>query len=1302
MATPGVFTSGWQAQMGTADPANFFTSENAGYNIYRDASGEARLSKPYTVTVDSAIEHGSVRLSPARGNGMYGTGETVTLLATPSDLYALNKFTVKQGQTDVQVTGNTFTMPAGDVSVTAAFSQWKWLQEEMEKGGKITLERDYLCDDQDLGPLTVPAEKTLTLDLNGHILDRGLSNGQAAVNGSVIEVYGTLTVTDSNSTAAHDPAVTYTDPTDSTKTVTVTGGVITGGNSANYGGGVYVESGSFTLESGSISGNSAVLDGGGVCIYSGGTFYMQGGSISGNSADTYGGVYVESDSSFDMTGGSISGNSANTYGGVFIRGGNFTLSGSPEITGNTEGTGESKSNVYLEEDAIITVDGALTNTTSIGVTMETPGVFTSGWADKMGTADPADYFTSENADCNVYRDASDEARLSVPYKVTTEADPAAGGSVTVTPARGNGMYGEGETVTLLATPTDFYAFDSFTVTGADNNPVTVTGNTFTMPAENVTVKADFARVPVTYIDDKGVQQSCTDYTVLYGGGAKELAGGWYVVPKLANNATVDYTGTLTLAGHVHLILEDGATMNVGTESSPIFDTGLSGSGTEKGDGKNLAVYAQSLDDTSAGALNVYSSNSNSGGIFLPYGSLTINGGKVMVKTADSGSSGIYSGFFTMNGGKLDINGKNTIAISGSYGITINAGTVSATCKEKGLLTYFSDGEGKIIINGGIVSVSVNNPSYENPAICTMSDSDIIINGGIVSANSFIKSCNGANTIILGLSEASDSIHATGYSGNVKVDDGKCLTDGTNAYYGTLTGKKVEGQTLVPAIANKTLCPAYGVMTGSLTGGRMSASPEAFAIKDYADANKTVTLTVTPDENYTTGTVSYNDGSDHTLTPVNGKYTFTMPDKNVTASAVFLKTLAHSDITVEAISEQTYTGSAIRPSVTVKDGDTALTAGKDYTLSYSSNTNAGTASVTLTGMGGYAGTKTVSFTIAKKPVTITANNQSVEYNGSIATGTDQVSITDLNTGHSLSSISLALAEGIATNAVGEYANAIVPSGAVITDSSDNTVDVTENYNITYAGGKLTVTKIQAKVTTHPTAIANLRYTGESQTLIKAGAADTAMEYALGESETTAPTSGYSASVPDGTNAGSYFVWYRAAEDENHTPGGELVISATIQTAPLTVTAKNHSITYGDAPANDGVQYSGFVHGETESVLSGKLAYDYSYTQYGNAGSDWTITPKGLTGSNYTISFVPGKLTVLQKEVGLSWNTAPLTYSGSAQAPTAEATGLVNGDTVSVTVSGAQTNAGTGYTATANALTGDKAGNYKLPEAKTQER
>ena len=156
--------------------------------------------------------------------------------------------------------------------------------------------------------------------------------------------------------------------------------------------------------------------------------------------------------------------------------------------------------------------------------------------------------------------------------------------------------------------------------------------------------------------------------------------------------------------------------------------------------------------------------------------------------------------------------------------------------------------------------------------------------------------------------------------------------------------------------------------------------------------------------------------------------------------------------------------------------------------------------------------------------------------------------------------------------------------------------------------------------------------------------------------------------------------------------------TINKASLTVTAKSKIITYGDTPANDGVTYSGFVNSETSSILGGSLSYAYNYSQYGDIGS-YTITPGGLTSSNYDISFVAGTLTVNQKEVGLTWTNTSLTYNSSSQIPTATATELVNNDSISVTVTGEQTNAGD-YTATASALIGEKANNYKLPSGKTQ--
>ena len=74
---------------------------------------------------------------------------------------------------------------------------------------------------------------------------------------------------------------------------------------------------------------------------------------------------------------------------------------------------------------------------------------------------------------------------------------------------------------------------------------------------------------------------------------------------------------------------------------------------------------------------------------------------------------------------------------------------------------------------------------------------------------------------------------------------------------------------------------------------------------------------------------------------------------------------------------TYTGSAKKPGVTVTNSaGTTLTAGTDYTVSYSSNTNAGTAKVTVTGAGDYTGSVTKSFTIAKASQSLKVTTKTV--------------------------------------------------------------------------------------------------------------------------------------------------------------------------------------------------------------------------------------------------------------------------------------------------------------------------------------
>ena len=76
--------------------------------------------------------------------------------------------------------------------------------------------------------------------------------------------------------------------------------------------------------------------------------------------------------------------------------------------------------------------------------------------------------------------------------------PLTNGTLTVTVDGKPAKYAKKDaTITLTATPDEWYLFEEFTVTDAQDNPVAVTGNTFTMPASNVTVSASFKKQSYT-------------------------------------------------------------------------------------------------------------------------------------------------------------------------------------------------------------------------------------------------------------------------------------------------------------------------------------------------------------------------------------------------------------------------------------------------------------------------------------------------------------------------------------------------------------------------------------------------------------------------------------------------------------------------------------------------------------------------------------------------------------------------------------------------------------------------------------
>lgn len=96
------------------------------------------------------------------------------------------------------------------------------------------------------------------------------------------------------------------------------------------------------------------------------------------------------------------------------------------------------------------------------------------------------------------------------------------------------------------------------------------------------------------------------------------------------------------------------------------------------------------------------------------------------------------------------------------------------------------------------------------------------------------------------------------------------------------------------------------------------------------------------------------------------------------------------------------------------------------------------------------------------------------------------------------------------------------------------------------------------------------------------------------------------------------------------------SLTVNKAPLTITAINKNMTYGDNVPAYGVNYSGFVYSETSAILTTQPTIACSATNTSNVGT-YNIVPSGATAANYDITFVNGILTI---------NKAPLTITAKS--------------------------------------------------------
>ena len=396
-----------------------------------------------------------------------------------------------------------------------------------------------------------------------------------------------------------------------------------------------------------------------------------------------------------------------------------------------------------------------------------------------------------------------------------------------------------------------------------------------------------------------------------------------------------------------------------------------------------------------------------------------------------------------------------------------------------------------------------------------------------------------------------------------------------------------------------------------------------------------------DEPVTTLYASQHDGKTVTITyeekSATTDGTLTVSKATPTVAAPTASTLTYNGTPQSLVSEGTTSGGEMQYS-TEKNGNysTAIPTGTDagqYTVYYK-----------VVGGGDYNDTQPtfVSVTIDKAAATVTTAPQAVEALAFTGQPQNLVTAGSANGGTLVYSL----------DENGEYAETIPTGTETKTYIVYYKVLGDKNHNDTTAQSvSVSIGKAAAMVTKAPDA-RELTYTGDPQELVTEGTANGGeIQYSLSKD------SGYSATVPTGTVADDYSVWYYVKGDDNHSDTDPVQVEVTIKKADPDVTVPDGlTATYGDTLAN--------------VDLTDGWAWDAPNTSVGDVGENTfsaTFTPSDT--ANYNTVTENLTVTVSAKDITGAVITLgdSLTYTGQEQ--TQQITGItVDGLTVTCTVTG----------------------------------
>lgn len=711
--------------------------------------------------------------------------------------------------TNVYAAGNYVTRNGSYSFATSEFNGktlipnvngWSVLQQQIndaQRGDTIRLGGyNYTAAANDT-PLTIPAGKTITIDLNGYTINRNLD--AAAENGNAITNNGTLTLTGGGKiTRANN---------NSSGGAILNNGTLTienaelSGNSAERGGGVFNSSNAtLTMNGGSIKNNTATNgSGGGISNLE--TVTINNGTISNNTASSNGGG-INNDGILNLNGGTISNNTCTGNGaGIYnTSSGSMGISGLPVVADNKTSSNIT-SNTQLPGTLSynkITVTDTLSPTARIGVTessitlsINTP--FTNGLNGKGSVQN----FFSDSSDYLIRANGDGEAYLTAKHSITVTKAGSGSGTASTSAT----VAAEGDEITITASPDNSQCYLSeikvdctdvsgYSKTLDNDNP------TFTMPDGNVTVTVTFVQYPVTYKDLNGAVQSVSDFTAVKSN-TTTMSTGWYAVTDSVNNSN-----RITVNGNVNLILCDGATLTANRGITVEGNNSLTIWEQTNGTGRltiDLSKNADAFQNAGIGGTynNACGSVTINGGILNVIGvqgagigsgyyagsnsgSITINGGSVMASAKisagdEEGSAGIGGGMRSSSG-SITINGGTVTATGGKYGSGIGSGGVGKDSSD----SFYN--VNSITITGGTITATGKNGGTGIGCGKKGRSGSITITGGVINAyadtgafgiGAGASSTGGTMNIALGYTDDTKgamSVTSSGYKGTVTFNN----------------------------------------------------------------------------------------------------------------------------------------------------------------------------------------------------------------------------------------------------------------------------------------------------------------------------------------------------------------------------------------------------------------------------------------------------------------------------------------------------------------------------------------------------